>query len=117
MALALALGGTYGVTSYLVSQRTREIGIRGALGAGAGDITRAVLRSGLAAIAFGIVGGTGAAVEVARLIADLLFGVKPYDPAILAAAAAVLLVFAAGVNWLPARRAARIDPMRSLRMD
>jgi predicted permease len=117
MALVLALGGAYGVTSYLVSQRTREIGIRVALGARTHDITRTVLRGGLVVIGAGIVIGTGGAVAVARLIADLLFGVKPYDPLILAMAATMLLAFAAAANWLPARRAARVDPMRSLRAD
>jgi predicted permease len=117
MALVLALGGAYGVTSYLVSQRTREIGIRVALGARTSDITRTVLRSGLVVIAAGVLVGVGGAVAVARLIADLLFGVQPHDPVILATAATALLLFAAAANWLPARRAARVDPMRSLRTD
>jgi predicted permease len=117
MALVLALGGAYGVTSYLVSQRTREIGIRVALGARTQDITRTVLRGGLVAIAAGVLVGVGGSVAVARLIADLLFGVAPYDPVILTIAALTLLAFAAAANWLPARRAARIDPMRSLRAE
>jgi putative ABC transport system permease protein len=117
MSLVLALGGTYGVASYLVSQRTREIGIRVALGARSADITRAVLRSGLSTIGAGVLIGASVAVAIARLIADLLFGVKPHDPAILGGAAALLLAFAAGANWFPARRAARVDPMRSLRAE
>jgi predicted permease len=117
IALVLALGGAYGVTSYLVSQRTREIGIRVALGARTADITRAVLRGALVVIGAGVVAGAAGAVGGARLLGDLLFGVPPHDPLVLLAAAALLLGFAAGANWLPARRAARIDPMRSLRME
>lgn len=80
-------------------------------------------RSSLVAIPFrawiaaGIVVGMGGAVAVARVIADLLFGVAPHDPVILATAAAILLAFAAAANWFPARRAARVDPMRSLRAE
>ncbi len=117
IALVLALGGAYGVTSYLVSQRTREIGIRVALGARTADITRAVLRGGLVVIGAGIVAGAAGAVGGARLLGDLLFGVSPHDPLVLLAAGVLLLAFAAAANWLPARRAARIDPMRSLRME
>ncbi len=115
MALVLALGGSYGVTSYLVSQRTREIGIRVALGARTADIVRAVLRKGLITVAAGVAIGLAASFAVVRLLADLLFGVSPNDPAILAGATLVLFALAAAANWLPARRAARVDPMRSLR--
>ncbi len=115
MALVLALGGSYGVTSYLVSQRTREIGIRVALGARSGDIVRAVLRRGMASVVAGIAVGVAASFALVRFIADLLFGVSPNDPAIIAAATIVLLMLAIAANWLPARRAARVDPMRSLR--
>ena len=115
MALVLALGGSYGVTSYLVSQRTREIGIRVALGARTADIVRAVMRKGLVTVAAGVAIGLAASFAVVRLLADLLFGVSPNDPAILAGATSVLFVLAVAANWLPARRAARVDPMRSLR--
>jgi predicted permease len=117
IALVLALGGAYGVTSYLVSQRMREIGIRVALGARTADITRAVLRGALGVIGAGVVAGAAGAVGGARLLGDLLFGVPPYDPLVLLAAVALLLAFAAAANWLPARRAAKVDPMRSLRME
>ena len=117
IALVLALGGTYGVTSYLVSQRTREIGIRVALGARRRDITRTVLRGSLTVVGTGVILGVAASMGVARLLADRLFGVPPHDAPILALAAAVLLTFAALANWLPARRAARVDPMRSLRTE
>ena len=89
MALVLALGGSYGVTSYLVSQRTREIGIRVALGARTADIVRAVLRKGLVTVAAGVAIGLAASFAVVRLLADLLFGVSPNDPAILAGATLV----------------------------
>jgi predicted permease len=117
LALALALGGSYGVTSYLVSQRTREIGIRVALGASGANIVLAVLRRGLVAVAAGIAVGVAVSMGTIRLIADLLFGVAPRDPVILAGAAALLLALAAVANWIPARRAAATDPMRTLRGD
>ena len=115
LALVLALGGTYGATSYLVSQRTREIGIRVALGARRRDITRTVLRGSLAVVSTGVVLGVAASIGAARLMADRLFGVPPHDAQILLLASAILLTAAALANWLPARRAARVDPMRSLR--
>ena len=115
MALVLALGGSYGVTSYLVSQRTREIGIRVALGARTADIVSSVLRKGLITVAAGVAIGLAASFAVVRSLADLLFGVTPNDPAILAGAALLLFALAVAANWLPARRAARVDPMRSLR--
>lgn len=117
MALVLALGGSYGVTTYLVSQRTREIGIRVALGARAADIVQAVLRSSLGVVTIGVITGVAAAIGLASLLTDLLFGVPPHDARILVSAAVVLFLLAAAANWLPARRAARIDPMRSLRAD
>ncbi|HEY0299992.1 MAG TPA: FtsX-like permease family protein, partial [Rhizomicrobium sp.] len=115
MALVLALGGSYGVTSYLVSQRTREIGIRVALGARGGDIVRTVLKKSLVIVAIGVALGVAASLGVARLLSDLLFGVPPHDASIIAGAAVVLLAFGALANWLPARRAARVDPIGALR--
>jgi predicted permease len=115
MALVLALGGTYGVTSYLVTQRTREIGIRMAMGAGAGDILRSVLRGSLVAIVVGMALGLSTVIGLANRLGDMLFGVPPYDPLIHATAAAALILAAILANWLPARRAARTDPMGSLR--
>ena len=117
MALVLALGGTYGVTSYLVSQRTREIGIRVALGARRRDITATVLRGSLTVVGIGVVVGVAASIGAARLLADRLFGVPPHDASILSLAAVILLTAAVLANWLPARRAARVDPMRSLRAE
>ena len=117
LALILALGGTYGVTSYLVSQRTREIGIRLALGARRGDIIRGVLRASLTIVGIGIVLGLAASVGAARQLSTLLFGVPPHDTSVLIAALLVLLGTAAAANVLPARRASRINPMKSLRVE
>jgi putative ABC transport system permease protein len=115
LALVLALGGTYGVTSYLVSQRTREIGIRLAVGAGPGDIFSAVLRASARAVLVGAGLGLVAAVALARLVDELLFGISPGDPAVLAIAAVALITAAILANWIPARRAARTDPATSIR--
>ena len=117
LALILALGGTYGVTSYLVSQRTREIGIRLALGARRIDITRSVLRGSLMIAAIGILVGLAASVGAARQLSTLLFGVPPHDTRVLVSALLVLMVTAAAANILPARRASNVDPMKSLRVE
>ena len=117
MALLLALGGSFGVTSYLVSQRTRELGIRVALGARRADISRAVLKSSVAVVTLGVVLGVAGAIGAGRFLASLLFGVPPYDGVILALAALALFSTGFLANWLPARRASRVDPMVSLRTD
>jgi putative ABC transport system permease protein len=117
LALALALGGTHGVTAYLATQRSREIGIRLALGAQRGHIRRTVLGGSLAVAgtgtAFGIVSSLGAA----RWLSSLLFGVPAHDLGVLGGAAGALLATAIAANWLPASRAARADPMATLRSD
>ena len=115
LALILALGGTYGVTSYLVTQRTREIGIRLAIGAGARQIVRAVVAGSVTAIVIGMLIGLTAVATSAGWLNDLLFGVSPRDPRILVGAAVMLAVAALAANWIPARRAARTDPVQSLR--
>ena len=117
MALVLALGGSYGVTSYLVSQRTRELGIRVALGAKSSDISKAVLKGSLTVVSIGVVVGIAGAIGAGRFLSSLLFGVPPYDVIILAIAAVALATTAFLANWLPARRASRVDPMVSLRAD
>jgi predicted permease len=116
-ALLLALGGTYGVSSYLVTQRTREIGIRVALGARRGDIVQGVLRTSLAVALVGVIAGLGASLGLSRWLESLLFGVNPTDALILTSATGVLMVSALVANVLPARRAARVDPMTSLRAE
>jgi putative ABC transport system permease protein len=100
-----------------VSQRTREIGIRLALGARNADITRHVLRGSLTVAGIGLVAGLAASMGAAHLLATLLFGVSPHDTAVLSAAIVILLGTAAVANLLPARRAARVDPMKSLRVE
>jgi predicted permease len=117
LALVLALGGAYGVASYLVTQRTREIGIRVALGARTADIVRTVIGPAIGVVTIGVVVGLVASVGAARLLADLLFGVAGRDATILAGVSSVLMLTALLANLLPARRAARIDPMRSLRTE
>ncbi|HEX5216329.1 MAG TPA: ABC transporter permease [Vicinamibacterales bacterium] len=115
LALLLALGGAYGVTSYLVTQRTREIGIRMALGARGNHIMRAVAGGSFVAIAFGAALGLVAAIAAARLLGDLLYGVSPRDPMILSIAALTLFAAAVSANWIPARRAARMNPVTTLK--
>jgi predicted permease len=117
IALLLALGGSYGVTSYLVSQRARELGIRVALGARRSDISRAVLKGSIAIVGVGVAIGITAAIGAGRLLSSLLFGVPPYDALILTIAVAALGASGFLANWLPARRASRVDPMVSLRAD
>ena len=117
IALVLALGGSYGVTSYLVSQRARELGIRVALGARRRDISRAVLKGSVAIIGIGVAIGIIAAIGAGRLLSSLLFGVPPHDALILTIAVATLGASGFLANWLPARRASRVDPMISLRAD
>jgi len=117
LAFLLAIGGAYGVAMYLVTQRTREIGIRVALGARTADIFRSVVASGVTVVVAGVGCGLGASVAVARLLGDALFGVSAFDAAVLSFVTAVLVGTALLANGLPARRAARIDPMRSLRTE
>ncbi len=114
MALALAGVGIYGVMAHSVSQRTREIGIRMALGAASDRVLRLVVGRALALTGIAIVIGAAGATALARLLGTLLFGVGPTDPATFAAAAVTLAVVGVLAAYLPARRAARIDPVRAL---
>jgi predicted permease len=115
LALLLAAIGLYGVTSYGVHRRRAEIGIRMALGASPGGVVRNVLGRVGVLVAAGIVVGAAASLWAARFVETLLFGLEPRDPATLAGAAAVLAAVAAVAGWLPARRAARVDPAQVLR--
>jgi predicted permease len=117
LAFALALGGAYGVASYLVSQRTREIGIRVALGAQVTDITRNILGHGLTVVAVGVAIGLAASFAAARVMSTLLFDSTPRDLPLLAIVTLALLATALLAQLFPARRAARVDPMRCLRSD
>jgi ABC-type antimicrobial peptide transport system permease subunit len=117
MALALGVIGIYGVIAYVVSQRTREVGIRSALGAEPRQLKRMFLMHGLALSAVGAVVGLVAAMALGRLMSSLLFGISPMDPAAYAAALGIMVVAAALASYLPARRAANIDPIETLRAE
>ena len=117
LALALSAVGIYGVTAYAVTQRTREIGVRMAIGASAGAVVRLVLASALRTVGVGLCLGTVAALAGGRLIASQLYGVSARDPLTLAAIAALLAVVALAASGIPALRAARIDPMAALRAE
>lgn len=116
-AVLLALVGIYGVISYSVAQRTQEIGVRMALGARRTEIARMVIRHGMSAALAGIVAGILAALALTRLMAALLFEVRPNDAPTFAAVAAALTVTALLACWLPARKAARVDPTTALRYE
>jgi len=115
MALVLGVVGVYGMLSYTVEQRRREIGIRMALGAPAAGVKRMFLGRGLRLAGAGIALGLAGAASLSRLISSLLFGVTALDPATYAATATVLLVAALAATYVPARRAASVDPMETLR--
>jgi ABC-type antimicrobial peptide transport system permease subunit len=115
LAVTLAGIGLYGVIAYLVQLRTREIGIRIALGASAGAVRAAVMRSGLALAVWGAAAGSVVAISLSRVLRASVPGLEGIDPVSLAALAIGMLVVAAAATWLPARRATRIDPLMALR--
>ena len=117
IALMLGAVGLYGVLAYGVAVRRREIGVRMALGATSRDVTRMIARHGVVLASIGVVMGLAGALGTMRVLRGMLFGVSPNDPATLAAACAVMLVIAVAASWLPARRAAAMDPMESLRRE
>jgi ABC-type antimicrobial peptide transport system permease subunit len=116
-ALLLATLGVYGVIAYIVSQRKREFGIRIALGATAAVVGRTVLRRGIVLAVLGTVVGVGTALLLTRTIQSMLFGVAPLDPVTFASVPVVLAVAAILASWLPARRAARVDPVVAMRAE
>lgn len=117
LTLVLASVGLYGLTSYQVNQRTKEIGVRMALGARRSSVLLLVMRGGLFLVALGMAAGVPVALLGARLVADQLYGLTPYDPLSLCVSVAVLLAAAVIAVWIPARRAATIEPTRAIRVE
>ncbi len=115
LGLFLSMMGLYGVIAYLVSQRTREMGVRMALGASTGGIIRMVLGQGLTLAAIGVVIGVAAAVGVTRFLESVLFGVEPTDPLVFSLAATGVIAGSLLAMYMPARRAASVDPATTLR--
>jgi ABC-type antimicrobial peptide transport system permease subunit len=117
VALLLGMVGIYGVISYVVSQRTREIGVRMALGARAPDVQAMVVRQGMKVTLIGVGAGLAAALVLTRLMRAVLFEISPTDPLTLVVVPLALLAVSSLACWLPARRAARIDPVRALALE
>jgi ABC-type antimicrobial peptide transport system permease subunit len=117
MALLLGVVGIYGVIAYVVSQRRREIGIRAALGAQRGELQRMFVRQGLALAGIGIVVGLAAAATLTRLMSTLLFGITPLDPFTDVAVAVVPTTATVLASYVPARRAASVDPVEALTVE
>jgi putative ABC transport system permease protein len=117
IALILGSVGIYSVIAYVVSQRTREIGVRMALGATRRDISRMVLGEGLAITSLGIAVGLAGALALTRLMLALLYGVSPTHPATFVAVPALLIGVALLATWVPARRAARVEPLVAIRCE
>jgi ABC-type antimicrobial peptide transport system permease subunit len=115
LATALALLGIYGVMAYSVAQRTREIGIRITIGARQSDVSRMVMRRGLALTAIGVLAGLAASLGLSRLARSQLYGVGTSDPITIVAVLLLMMFVAAAAAYLPARRAAQVDPMIALR--
>lgn len=117
IAIWLAAAGVYGIISYAVNQRTQEIGIRVALGARPSQVLGLVLRGGMALVSVGVAAGLVGALWATKLIRTLLFSVSSYDPAIYATVALIVLGVGLLANFVPARRAAKVDPIRALRSE
>lgn len=117
LSLALAAIGLYGVISYTVTRRTKEFGIRMALGGRRSELVWMVLRESLGLVVLGIALGTGAAFALTRLVSSMLYGVSAHDPVTIGAAAALLLATSIFAALIPAYRASRVDPMAALRCE
>jgi len=117
VGLLLTVVGIFSMTAYAVARRTREIGVRIAFGADKPDVVRAMVHDAIWPMALGLVAGAGGAFFATRVIASLLFQTTPHDPVALAAALGTLAVSAIVAAWIPARRAALVDPVVALRTD
>jgi ABC-type antimicrobial peptide transport system permease subunit len=117
LALGLAVVGLYGVKSYSVARRTREIGIRMALGAQAGAVLKMIMREGSIMLVSGIAIGLLLAIATARILSGILYGVGALDPVAFTVAPLVLAIAALIATWLPARRATQINPIQALRAE
>jgi ABC-type antimicrobial peptide transport system permease subunit len=117
MALLLGVVGIYGVTSYAVSQRRREIGIRAALGGQQRELKGMFVRHGLALAGIGVVIGLGAAAGLTRLLSTLLYGISPLDPVTYVVVPVILVTATVVASYLPARRAAAVDPVEALKAE
>ena len=117
LALVLACIGIYGIMAYSVSRRTNEIGIRMALGAEQGRVLRMVLSEASWIVVVGIGAGAAGALALGRLIASMLYGVEPSDSDTLTVSALLMLGVAFAASWIPARRAAAVDPIKALRQE
>jgi predicted permease len=117
LALLIASIGLFGLMSYSVTRRTNEIGVRMALGAERRDVVRMIMSESQRLVAIGLALGLGTAIAAGRLVASLLFGLQPTDVATIVLAAAILGAVSAVAGYLPARRAARVDPMAALRAE
>jgi predicted permease len=115
LALVLACIGIYGIMAWMVSRRMQEIGIRIALGARSGQVQGMVLREAAGMTLLGVAAGVGGALALGRVVASLLYGLKPWDPATFVCSATMLVLVALAASWIPARRAAGVDPIRALR--
>lgn len=115
LAIFLAAVGIYGVLAFAVGQRTRELGIRVALGARPADLVRMVVRRGLALAVAGVALGAAGALALSRFLESLLFAVRPGDPEVFAGVASLVVAVALAASYLPARRAGLVDPVRALR--
>ena len=115
--LVLTLVGVFSTTAYAVARRTREIGVRAAFGARPGQVVSAMIQDAVWPVAVGLVAGLAGDYYATRLIRSFLFQTTPYDPGTLAAAVVLLAVTAGLAAWLPARRAASVDPLSALRAE
>jgi ABC-type antimicrobial peptide transport system permease subunit len=117
LALALCCIGLYGLMAYNVTRRTNEMGIRKALGARPWDVARPILREALMLTSIGVAIGLPVALALSRLIRAEFYGIEPYDPLTVVGTAILMIAVAALAAWIPARRAAKIDPMEALRYE